>query len=392
MVGLVEFHHPANQTRFASGTSPGPDRLVATSCFSSDDRGSCDGPFSRFIPTATRETIDVENLFEKAKHDGHPIAQVAAYDFKLSLSLGTPINAPPASKDRRNQPEVAETKLCFVRCHWRRFYTENHRQLRRCPLARNTIITNTRVEIGETVNTSTGIEWTDATWNPVTGCTKTSPGCAHCYAEAVTLRFKRGPAFLPAVAKVVLHEDRLGQPLSWRGPRRIFVNSMSDLFHDDVPFEFIERVFNIMGKASWHTFQVLTKRHVRLQQIASRLAWPPNVWIGVSVENQVWADERIPALASVPAAVRFLSCEPLLKQVDLAGHLESISWVILGGESGPKARPMNPEWVELIRDQCVAAEVPFFFKQWGGVRRKIHGNSLGGRTWQEFPTSVAASA
>ena len=235
------------------------------------------------------------------------------------------------------------------------------------------------------MNTQTAIEWTDATWNPVTGCTKTSPGCAHCYAEAVTLRFKKGGPFLPGKTTINLHRDRLEQPLQWKGERRIFVNSMSDLFHEEVPFEYIAEIFDVMSRATSHTFQVLTKRHERLAQIAGDLPWPENIWLGVSVENQYWADARIPALLGVPAAVRFLSCEPLLRGVNLAPYLADLSWVIVGGESGPKARDMSSEWVELIRDQCVASGTPFFFKQWGGFRPKSRGNVLDGATWQQFP-------
>ncbi|MCH7713179.1 MAG: phage Gp37/Gp68 family protein [Chloroflexi bacterium] len=229
------------------------------------------------------------------------------------------------------------------------------------------------------------IEWTDATWNPVTGCTKISPGCAHCYAEAITLRFRRGPAFLPGQAVIKTHDDRLRLPLSWKDPRRIFVNSMSDLFHEEVSLEFIQKVFQVMEQAERHTFQILTKRHERLEAIAGELAWPDNVWMGVSVENQYWADRRIPLLAKVPAAVRFLSVEPLLKPVDLSRHLENIDWVVVGGESGPKARGLQEEWVRKIRDDCLQADVSFFFKQWGGRTSKAGGRTLDGRIWDQMP-------
>ena len=232
----------------------------------------------------------------------------------------------------------------------------------------------------------TGIEWTDATWNPVTGCTKVSPGCAHCYAEAITLRFKRGGPFLPGKATIRLHEDRLDQPSKWKSPRRVFVNSMSDLFHEEVPFSFLLSVFDEMARADRHTFQILTKRHEYLRQVADKLDWPRNVWMGVSVENQYWADRRIPALIDVPAEVRFLSAEPLLKPVNLRPYLEDIQWVIVGGESGPKARPIEAEWVCSIRDDCVDEGVPFFFKQWGGKTSKAGGRSLLGREWSEMPT------
>ena len=232
------------------------------------------------------------------------------------------------------------------------------------------------------------IEWTDATWNPVTGCTKVSPGCAHCYAEAITLRFGRGGPFLPGKTTIELHPDRLRLPLSWKQPRRIFVNSMSDLFHEEVPLAFIRRVFKVMEEAERHTFQILTKRHERLQALAPKLNWPGNVWMGVSVENQYWADRRIPALADVPASVRFLSVEPLLKPVDLRPNLELVDWVIVGGESGPKARALQPEWVRQIRDHCVAAGVPFFFKQWGGRTSKSGGRTLDGRAVEEMPENA----
>ena len=231
-----------------------------------------------------------------------------------------------------------------------------------------------------------GIEWTDATWNPVTGCTKVSPGCAHCYAEAITLRFRRGGPFLPGKTTIKLHPDRLNLPLSWKCPRRIFVNSMSDLFHEEVPLEFIRQVFEVMSRASRHTFQILTKRHERLQEVANKLDWAPNVWIGVSVENQYWADRRIPPLLTIPAAVRFLSVEPLLKPVNLGAYLDGIHWVVVGGESGPRARPVQQEWVQAIRDECLAASVPFFFKQWGGRTSKVGGRELDGRTWDEMPS------
>ena len=229
------------------------------------------------------------------------------------------------------------------------------------------------------------IEWTDATWNPVTGCTKVSPGCAHCYAEAITLRFRRGGPFLPGKGTINLHPDRLAMPLSWRKPRLIFVNSMSDLFHEDVPLSFISDVFSVMEQAHWHTFQILTKRHDRLAAVAKYLPWPDNVWMGVSVENQYWADRRLPALSEIPAAVRFVSCEPLLKLLDLRSHLLGISWVIAGGESGPKARPMQTDWVRRLRDDCHEAQVPFFFKQWGGRNSKAGGRVLDGRTHDEMP-------
>lgn len=231
------------------------------------------------------------------------------------------------------------------------------------------------------------IEWTDATWNPVTGCTKLSPGCANCYAEAITLRFGSGAPFFSGRASVRLHHERLGLPLKWRAPRRIFVNSMSDLFHENVPLDFIQRVFTVMASASDHTFQILTKRHLRLRELAPLLDWPPNVWIGVSVENQDWAEYRIPSLLSVPARVRFLSVEPLLGPVDLGPYLGGLEWVIVGGESGARARPIHPDWVRAIRDNCMEAGTPFFFKQWGGRTSKAGGRLLDGRSHDDSPTA-----
>ncbi len=235
------------------------------------------------------------------------------------------------------------------------------------------------------MSSNTAIEWTDATWNPVTGCTKVSPGCAHCYAEAITLRFKRGGPFLPGLTTIKLHPERLDLPLSWREPRRIFVNSMSDLFHEEIPLPFIRSIFSVMEQADQHIFQVLTKRHERLARIACKLPWPDNVWVGVSVENQVWAEQRVPCLKQVPARVRFLSCEPLLRPLNLEPHLDGIHWVIVGGESGAKARPIHPNWVRDIRSQCYEAGVPFFFKQWGGTTCKAGGRLLDGRFWGEMP-------
>lgn len=232
------------------------------------------------------------------------------------------------------------------------------------------------------------IEWTQATWNPVTGCTKVSPGCAHCYAEAITLRFKRGGRFIPAETVIRLHPERLTLPLKWREPRLIFVNSMSDLFHDAVPECFIQEVFSVMQAAPRHTFQVLTKRHERLAALAPSLPWPSNVWAGVSVENQLWAERRIPALEQVPSRVRFLSCEPLLGPLALDGLLDEVQWVIAGGESGNRARVIKPEWVRQIKAECVRVGVPFFFKQWGGRTSKAGGRVLDGETWDQMPIPV----
>jgi len=237
---------------------------------------------------------------------------------------------------------------------------------------------------------NSSIEWTEATWNPVTGCTKVSPGCAHCYAETFAERFRGVPGHAYERGfDLQLRSERLTQPLEWKRPRLIFVNSMSDLFHPDVPMNFIESVFDTMARADWHTFQVLTKRSERLAELAPRLPWPSNVWMGVSVENQRWTS-RVDDLRRVPAAVRFLSCEPLLGPLTL--DLTDIHWVIAGGESGHSARPMKPQWARDIRDQCVKARVPFFFKQWGAhdedghrVGKKLAGRRLDGKLHHGLP-------
>jgi protein gp37 len=290
----------------------------------------------------------------------------------------------------------------------------------------------------------TGIEWTDATWNPLRGCTEVSPGCAHCYAAELATRFSgpgqpyeglayrdsNGRAHWTGVMRIV--PEQLNRPLRWKRPRMIFVNSMSDLFHEDIPDLYIATVFAVMAEAHWHAFQVLTKRADRLALLASPRffdavvhaiwsgaqlrrpdfgdvvnhvdiaadlvqRWPlPNVWIGTSVENQPTAMSRIPALRASNAAVRFLSIEPLLGPLGplplrsgngAAGS--AIDWVIVGGESGPHARPIDPAWVRPIRDQCVRDSVPFFFKQWGGVHKKAAGRQLDGRTWDEMPAIAA---
>jgi protein gp37 len=235
---------------------------------------------------------------------------------------------------------------------------------------------------------NSSIEWTETTWNPLTGCTKISPGCKHCYAERLAARLQAmGNANYARGFELTLHPHALELPLSWKRSRMIFVNSMSDLFHADVPEEYIQRVFDVMRQASWHTFQVLTKRSERLAEMSDRIAWPPNVWMGVSVETEQYA-YRIDHLRQTGAHTRFLSLEPLLgplPALDLAG----IHWVIAGGESGPGARPMKPEWVAEIRGQCIAAGVPFFFKQWGGINKKRAGRMLQGRTWDELPRQAA---
>jgi protein gp37 len=235
------------------------------------------------------------------------------------------------------------------------------------------------------------IEWTEATWNPVTGCTKVSAGCKNCYAERLAVRLQAmGNRRYRNGFNVTLHEDVIDLPKTWKTARTVFVNSMSDLFHDEVPLDFIRRVFHAMSACPQHTFQVLTKRSARLCQLAGALEWPPNVWMGVSIENSA-VFQRIDDLRQVPAAVRFLSCEPLigsLRSIDLTG----IHWVIVGGESGVGARPMDIQWVREIFRACRQADVPFFFKQWGGVRKDLHGRKLNGKTYDEMPPRVRFAA
>ena len=258
----------------------------------------------------------------------------------------------------------------------------------------------------------TSIEWTEETWNPVTGCTKVSPGCQHCYAERFSERFRGVPGHPYEMGfDLTLRPERLRKPLGWKKPRRVFVNSMSDLFHEDIPVKFIDQVFEVMVIAHRHTFQVLTKRAARMRNY---IAWrfprfqSPNIWLGVSVEDQRRADERISLLLETPAAVRFVSAEPLLGPISFDSSNQSyprrsnflsgvegeriydgkkcaLDWVIAGGESGPGARPIRPEWVRSIRDQCRSTDTPFFFKQWGGRTPKANGNTLDGRQWQEYP-------
>jgi protein gp37 len=233
----------------------------------------------------------------------------------------------------------------------------------------------------------TSIEWTEMTWNPVTGCSKVSPGCKNCYAERLAKRLKAmGVERYRNGFKVTLQPDLLDAPLKWKQPRIVFVNSMSDLFHEAVPLEYIKKVFDTMVRCPQHTFQILTKRSKRLREVAKELPWTPNIWMGVSVEdNRVL--HRIDDLQTVPAVVRFLSCEPLIGPLDNL-PLEGIHWVIVGGESGPHARPMKREWVISIFRQCRKASVPFFFKQWGGVRKDLTGRKLYGRTYDDMPVAI----
>ena len=231
---------------------------------------------------------------------------------------------------------------------------------------------------------SSAIEWTNSTWNPVTGCDKVSPGCKFCYAERMARRLKAmGNASYANGFELAMHENVLPLPLMWQKPQTIFVNSMSDLFHKDVPLEFIQKVFFVMQEASWHQFQILTKRADRLAAVWRDLPWPENVWMGVSVENQDYV-HRVSHLREVPAAVRFLSVEPLIGRITSL-PLAGIDWVIAGGESGPGCRPMEADWAREIRDHCLEQNVPFFFKQWGGVQKKRFGRELDGRTWDEMP-------
>lgn len=235
------------------------------------------------------------------------------------------------------------------------------------------------------------IEWTESTWNPVTGCTKISPGCLHCYAERMSARLKAmGQPNYANGFRLTMHEHALEMPLRWKRPQSIFVNSMSDLFHKSVPFEFILQVFEVMCKASHHRFQVLTKRSDRLLALNPELPWPPNVWMGVSVENADYL-LRIEHLRQTNAGIKFVSFEPLLGPIHNL-DLQGIDWVIVGGESGPKARPMTPDWARNIRDQCLLTKVPFFFKQWGGVNKKKTGRVLDGRTWDQMPEKDRVSA
>jgi protein gp37 len=260
---------------------------------------------------------------------------------------------------------------------------------------RFTRVTNAQLEAPAPVATlrpvgaESTIEWTDATWNPVTGCSKVSPGCAHCYAETFAERFRgvKGHAYEQGF-DLKLWPERLNLPMQWKRPRRIFVNSMSDLFHEDVPFSFIKAVFEVMNAADLHIYQVLTKRAERLAAVAPELPWASHIWVGVSIENRRFV-HRADHLRTVPSAVRFISAEPLLgplTNLNLAG----IDWLIAGGESGSHRRPVKEEWIQELRDKCLSAEVAFFFKQWGGRTSKAGGRNLDGRQWSEMPEPVIA--
>ena len=241
------------------------------------------------------------------------------------------------------------------------------------------------------MSTSSTIEWTEVTWNPVTGCTKISPGCKHCYAERLSKRLRAmGVDKYRDGFSITVHESTLAAPLQWRQPRLVFVNSMSDLFHKSVPSAFIEAVFAVMNQASHHTFQVLTKRPRRVALLDRRLRWTPNIWLGTSIESERWLG-RLARLKETTAQTKFLSLEPLLGP--LPGiPLQGIDWVIVGGESGPGARPMAADWVRDIRDNCLISHVPFFFKQWGGVFKKRTGRRLDNRIWDQMPKLKTAAA
>lgn len=234
------------------------------------------------------------------------------------------------------------------------------------------------------------IEWTNASWNPVTGCTKISLGCQNCYAERMARRLKAmgNPNYCNGF-QVTLHPHMIHRPLDWKKSCQIFVNSMSDLFHEDVPFHFIENVFNTMRQAEHHIFQILTKRSERLLDLANDIYWPPNVWMGVTIEHEKYL-HRLQDLKHVPAKIKFLSLEPLLSAIhDI--NLDQIDWVIVGGESGHGARLMEKSWVVDIKNQCMKQDTPFFFKQWGGVKKKRAGRILDGRTWSQMPRSITCS-
>lgn len=239
------------------------------------------------------------------------------------------------------------------------------------------------------MSTKSSIEWTESTWNPITGCTKISPGCNHCYAERMALRLKAmGQPNYKNGFKPTIHPNSLALPLTWKQPQIIFVNSMSDLFHEAIPNYFIKDIFRVMNEASWHTFQILTKRSKRFDEIKDKLEWTDNIWMGVTVENENLV-YRIDDLRKCNAKIKFLSLEPLLGPIN-GLNLRGIDWVIVGGESGPGARPMEEEWAIQIRDVCVKSHVPLFFKQWGGVRKKAKGRLLQGKYWNELPSPIFA--
>jgi len=241
------------------------------------------------------------------------------------------------------------------------------------------------------MSSGSSIEWTQSTWNPVTGCTKISPGCKNCYAERMARRLQAmGQKNYAHGFKLTAHDSALELPLLWKTPQTIFVNSMSDLFHKSVPVEFILRVFDVMHRAHWHQFQVLTKRAERLESIDSQLQWSENIWMGVSVESQEYIS-RIDHLRNTGAKTKFISFEPLLGEIDSVS-LEGIDWVIVGGESGPGARPISESWVLRLRDLCQERRIPFFFKQWGGVRKRQAGRHLDGRLWNQWPVIPCASS
>lgn len=231
------------------------------------------------------------------------------------------------------------------------------------------------------------IEWTESTWNPVTGCTKISEGCLNCYAERMAKRLQSmGQEKYRNGFKVTTHRENLDEPLSWKKPQVIFVCSMSDLFHKNVPDEYIKEIFKVMNEAHWHTFQVLTKRSKRLAQLAPELNWTNNIWMGVTVESQK-QKHRITDLLKTPAKVKYLSIEPMITPIKPI-PLKGIDWVIAGGESGPGSRPIEENWVTYIRDKCIESKVPFFFKQWGGTNKKEAGRELEGKTWSQYPEST----
>ncbi|MCY4644479.1 MAG: phage Gp37/Gp68 family protein [Bacteriovoracales bacterium] len=235
------------------------------------------------------------------------------------------------------------------------------------------------------MSTTSSIEWTQATWNPLTGCNKISRGCKNCYAERMSNRlYKMGQYNYRNAFRLTIHDHALSIPLKWKKPRVIFVNSMSDLFHKDVPLSFIKKVFEIMNECPQHQFQILTKRAKRLEEVSDKVIWTNNIWMGVSVEDKNYKN-RIDHLLNTKAQVKFLSLEPLIGPLSRL-KLKGIDWVIVGGESGPNARPMKSGWVTNIKNQCVKKGVPFFFKQWGGIRKHKTGRLLEGRTWDEMPS------